>query len=154
MLTTRSVLLCLGVLLPVLASCSVSNVPTCVLFTPEHNTIDGIAEVGQTMNGDMVGDVIRLGTSGIDASPVESLTVLYETSCDDEACAPTFDCGAQAINVGDSVSCAVLDEITEADCNWTCQVSVTATALDSDVCRDTLAVIDVAGEHIGAVPGR
>ena len=128
--------------------------PTCVLFTPEHNTIDGIAQVGQTMEGDQVDDVVLLGTNAVDAAPLQGLTILYETSCDDEACTPTVECEPPTLDVGDTVSCSVLDEIAQADCAWTCQVSVTATVLDSDVCRDTLAVIELAGEHVGAVPGR
>jgi hypothetical protein len=154
MRSNRTIFFCLVLVVPVLASCGGSNVPSCLLFTPEHNTIDGIAQVGQTMEGDQVDDVVLLGTNLVDAAPMEGLTVLYEVSCDDEACTPTVDCAPQVIDVGDAVSCSVLDEIAQGDCSWTCQVSVTATVLDSDVCRDTLAVIELAGEHIGAVPGR
>lgn len=154
MFTFRPALLTLAVLLPVLAGCPGSNVPTCVLFTPEHNTIDGIAQVGQTMTGDRVDDVVALGTNAIDAAPLQGLTVLYETSCDSADCAPTVECEPATFDVGDTVRCAVLDELTVDTCAWSCQVSVTATVLDSDICRDTLAVVDVAGEHVGAVPGR
>ncbi len=148
MFTIRPAISALVVLLPVLASCGTSNVPTCVLFTPEHNTTDGIAQVGETMNGDQVDDVVALRTNAVDAAPLEGLTALYEVSCDSEACAPTVNCDPGTFDVGDLLGCDVVDELTLAPCAWSCQVSVTATALDSDVCRDTLTVIQLAGQHV------
>ena len=142
------------VALPLLASCGGSNIPTCLLFAPEHSTVDGISQVQDTMNGDQVDDVVVLGTTAVDAAPLEGLTVLFDVACDDEACAPTFECAPATVDVGDTVSCAMLDDLVSAACDWNCQVSVTATALDSDVCRDALEVVQVAGSHVDAMAGR
>lgn len=140
--------------LPLLASCGGSNIPSCLIFTPEHDTIDGLARAGETLQGDRVEDVIVLGTNAVDAAPLVGLTVLYDTNCDDEACAPTIECEPGTMDVGDQVRCDVIDDLVNGACSWTCQVSVTATVLDNDVCRDTLAVVDVAGDHVEAMPGR
>lgn len=145
LISLSSVLLGLG--------CGGNNVPSCLLMTPEHTTQDGVAQAGQTIQGDRVEDVVIFGTTAIDAAPTAGLTMLYETSCADEACTPDIECDPSTLAAGDSITCDVVDDLVAA-CLWSCQISITATVLDNDVCRDALVVADVAGEHVDAVPGR
>ncbi|MCO4770450.1 MAG: hypothetical protein KDA24_10515 [Deltaproteobacteria bacterium] len=130
------------------------GVPDCLVFTPVHATSDGVVDVETTIQGDVVEAAIDVETAAIESAPASGVIVELQTNCDDADCTPEFDCAPGTLDpVGTSVVCDVIDEIAGPTCNWTCQLSLTATVLD-DTCRDVFVVVDVAGAHEAPVPGR
>jgi|GEM_PF-5904982 len=127
------------------------GVPDCLVFNPVHATSGGVVDVGGMTMGETREDVISLETTGIEGAPSSGVFIEVATNCDDAACTPEFTCSPGSLDsVGDTVTCDVEDTITESSCMWSCQVSLTATVLDDELCRDVFEVVEVVGQH--AVP--
>ena len=138
-----------------LHACSGGGVPDCLVFTPVHVTTDGVVDVGMLTQGEVTEDAIRLETTAIEGAPQSSVFVELNTNCDDAACEPDVSCAPGTLDpVGGTVTCDISDDISGDSCSWSCQVSLTATVLDDDVCRDVYVVVDVIGEHDVVQVGR
>ena len=128
--------------------CGGGSVPPCLVFTPEHPTVDGVVRVGSTWEGDRVEDVVVVGTGGFEGGPAGGITLIYQVSCDDPSCTPDIECSPDVLDrAGDGLRCDVVDAIAANACAWTCQLGITGTVLDSGACRDAVEVVELDGAH-------
>jgi len=139
-----------------LPACSGSGgVPDCLVFTPTHETIDGVIDVGTLLQGDVVEDVVAVETTGIEGAPSGSVFIDVQWNCDDPMCEPDFLCAPGTLDpVGQTITCDVVDNIEGPECSWSCQLSLTATVLDDGVCQDVFTLAELAGEHLVPILGR
>lgn len=149
----RLATLSFGLLL--LSACSGGGVPDCLVFTPVHATTGGVLDVGALFEGDTAEDVVAVETTGIEGAPSGSIFVEVQSNCDDPDCEPDFACEPGTLDpVGQTVTCDVTDNIVGLECSWSCQLSLTATVLDEDVCRDAFTLAEVVGDHVAPTLGR
>ena len=122
--------------------------PDCLVFTPVHATSGGNVDVGAMIEGEVLEGVIEVETTAIEGAPSAGVFIDVQSNCDDPDCTPTFDCSPGTLDpVGTTVLCDVADEIEGDSCAWSCQLRLTATVLDTDVCRDVASLSTVVGTH-------
>jgi hypothetical protein len=131
-----------------LAACQ-ETAPQCLALSPLHETTDGVAGVGSTIQGTSVEDVLLIEAAEVEGAPPDGHAVFYDVACDEDVdCPVDVDCEPEELAAGERISCDVTDEAAvDAYCVYRCTVTVTVTSYDDSICTDAIRAYEFQGQH-------